>query len=83
MRLVELLEDSTGILSTYRFCFIFGTLGLFALATAEFCGYGSLSVSLYGILATMASGGYIAGKYNDRIEATSEYDIGNDTDTNQ
>jgi hypothetical protein len=70
VRLLEILEDDDKQLSCYRLCFIGGCIGLFGLATAQFVGIGSLPVALYAILATMASAGYVTGKYNDRMPQT-------------
>ena len=68
MKFSEFFQDVNGYSSAARLCFIFGTFGLFALATAQFCGYGELPTTLYIVLATMASGGYIGGKYLDKQE---------------
>jgi hypothetical protein len=75
MRIIELLEDDDGELSCYRFCFILGTIGLLALATAQFVGLGSLPTALYAILGTMASGGYLGGKITDRMYATNDSEV--------
>jgi len=68
---IEFFEDSEKQASASRLCFIFGTFGLFALATAQFCGYGSIPLALYVTLGTMASGGYLGGKYIDSKDLTS------------
>lgn len=71
-RLKEFLEDDDKQFSCYRLCFLAGVFGLFALAFLQFFGFGSIPTALYAILGTMASGGYLGGKYADSKYPTSE-----------
>lgn len=64
-RFLELFEDDDKQLSMYRAMFLFGCVGIFSLATAQFFSVGSIPIALYTILAGMTSGGYIGGKYVD------------------
>ena len=78
MRLVEIFEDDDKQLSCYRVCFITGCVGVFGLAIAQFIGLGAIPIALYGIMATMASGGYVTGKYTDgRTTTITEEDATN------
>lgn len=70
--LIQFFQDSVGALSASRLVFIFGSFIILSMAVLQFFGVGTLATALYGILATLVSGGYATAKYMDTKDFPSD-----------
>lgn len=67
----EFFQDTDRLFSSNRLVFILGSFIILSMAIMQFFGLGLLSTAIYGILATLVSGGYMVAKYTDSYSTPS------------